>query len=54
MAHYDLSDEPFANMLGISYRQSQRFRSGECPVPDPVAKLVRTVLRHKLAPEDVG
>lgn len=37
-----------APYLGISPRQCQRIDAGECPVPKPVAKLLRIVTRRKI------
>jgi hypothetical protein len=34
--------------LGISRRQAQRISAGECPVPEPVAKLLRVVINHQI------
>ena len=33
-----------ADVLGISLRQAQRYASGESPVPDTVAKLLRALI----------
>ena len=42
-----------AAMLGISVRQEKRYSSGDTPVPEPVAKLLRLILAGRLSPEDV-
>jgi hypothetical protein len=42
-----------APWLGISRRQAQRLASGECAVPEPVAKLLRLVIRLRLDPGEV-
>jgi hypothetical protein len=42
-----------APVVGISRRQSQRIAAGDSPVPDPVAKLLRLMIEHKIKPEDV-
>lgn len=49
----DLSQERAAFWLQVSYRTSQNWALGERPVPGPVAKLLRLMLRLKLKPEDV-
>jgi hypothetical protein len=48
-----LSQERAGEWLGISPRTSQGYALGEYPVPEPVAKLLRLVVRLKLKPEDV-
>jgi len=37
--------------LGISMRQSQRYASGEAPIPQVVANLLDCFLRHGLPPK---
>lgn len=54
-----LSQHRAADWLGFSRRSSQDYALGKYPVPEPVAKLLRLILRsHKeplvnLKPEDV-
>lgn len=48
-----LSQERAGDWLGIGRRTSQGYALGEYPVPEPVAKLLRLVVRLKLSPEDV-
>lgn len=50
---FGLSQERAGEWLGISPRTSQGYALGEYPVPEPVAKLLRLVVRLKLKPEDV-
>lgn len=40
-------------VLGLSLRQAQRIAAGESPVPRPVAKLLRLMLRLRVDPADV-
>jgi hypothetical protein len=40
-------------VLGVSLRQAQRFAAGETPVPRPVAKLLRLMVRLKVSPDEV-
>ena len=49
-----LDHQAFCDLVGISIRQDQYFRSGESVVPPTLAKLIRTVIDHKLAPDQVG
>ena len=49
-----LSQERAGDWLGIGRRTSQGYALGEYPVPEPVAKLLRLMIRLKLKPEDVG
>jgi hypothetical protein len=42
-----------APFLGLSRRQAQRYATGERPVPEAVAKLLRLMIRFNLQPEDV-
>lgn len=41
-----------APVLGISPRQAQRYAAGD-PIPGPVAKLLRLMVRLNLKPDDV-
>ena len=43
-----------AKVLGVSRRQAQRFASGESPVPEPVAKLLRLMIKHNVDPDEVS
>lgn len=52
--HYDLPSTRFAMLLGVGWRQGQRYRDGEVDIPEPVAKLIRTALRHKLRKDEIG
>ena len=49
----DLSDLEFAEMIGVSWRQGERYRDGSSGIPDSVAKLIRNILKHDLTPDDV-
>lgn len=51
--HFDLPCTRFAMMLGIGWRQGQRYRDGKVVIPTPVAKLIRTAIRYKLHPRDL-
>lgn len=42
-----------APYLGISRRQSQRIASGDSPVPEPIAKLLRLVIKHRIKLEEL-
>lgn len=48
-----LSQERAGTWLGVSMRASQGWALGEHPIPEPVAKLLRLMLRLKIKPEDV-
>jgi DNA-binding transcriptional regulator YiaG len=48
-----LSQERAGDWLGVGRRTSQGWAIGEYPVPEPVAKLLRLMVRLKLSPEDV-
>lgn len=48
-----LSQERAGAWLGISPRASQSYALGESRVPEPVAKLLRLVIRLNIKPEDV-
>jgi len=51
----DQSHEGFAELIGVSWRQHMRYDGGHVKtIPRPVAKLIRTVLRHNIKPEEVG
>ena len=38
----------------VDRKTSPRWARGEAPVPGAVAKLLRVMIRHELAPEDVN
>lgn len=48
-----LSQERAGDWLGIGRRTSQGYALGEYPVPEPIAMLLRLVIREKLKSEDV-
>lgn len=48
-----LSQERAGDWLGIGRRTSQGYKLGEYPVPEPVAKLLRLMVRLDLKPADV-
>jgi hypothetical protein len=48
-----LSQVRAAAFLGIAPRTSQGYALGEYPIPEPVAKLLRLMIRLGLQPEDV-
>jgi len=48
-----LSQERAGLWLGMSPRMGQSYATGEYPVPEPVAKLLRLCVRLKLSPDDV-
>lgn len=53
IAKLGLSQERAGLWLGLSGRQGQRYATGEAEIPEPVAKLLRLVLRLGIKPEDV-
>jgi hypothetical protein len=48
-----LSQERAGEWLGISPRTSQGYALGEHAIPEPVAKLLRLMVKLGLKPEDV-
>lgn len=40
-------------VLGIGPRQSQRMAAGHSPVPEPIARLIRLIIRLGIDPADV-
>lgn len=48
-----LSQERVGDWLGIGRRTSQGYALGEYPVPEPVAKLLRLMIKLGLSPDDV-
>ena len=52
--HYNLPANQFAFMIGVGWRQGQRYRDGATVIPQPVAKLIRTALRHGLSKDEIG
>lgn len=53
IAKLGLSQERAGLWLGLSARQGQRYATGDAEIPEPVAKLLRLVIRLKLDPADV-
>jgi hypothetical protein len=53
IAALDLSQERAGDWLGIGRRTSQGYALGEYPVPEPVAKLLRLMVKLGLSPDDV-
>ena len=51
---FGMAGVEFANLIGVGWRQEQRYANGESIIPDAVAKLIRTAVRHKLEPEEIG
>ena len=49
----DLSELEFVEMIGVSWRQGERYLDGSSGIPDSVAKLIRNILKHKLTPDDI-
>jgi DNA-binding transcriptional regulator YiaG len=47
-----LTQEGFAEWLGISIRSAQRYAAGD-PIPAETAKLLRLMIRLNIKPEDV-
>jgi ParB-like chromosome segregation protein Spo0J len=54
LLQFNMTPREFAEMVGVSWRHGERYRDDTATIPDPVAKLIRTILRHALEPEDVG
>jgi DNA-binding transcriptional regulator YiaG len=50
----NLGHQEFAKLVGISTRQDQYFRAGQCEIPATLTKLIRTIIDHKLKPDEVG
>lgn len=48
-----LSQVRAGRVLGLSPRQSQRLASGDSPIPEPAARLLRLIIRLELNPEDI-
>lgn len=48
-----LSGVNFARLVGTSWRAGQRFQAGG-NIPEPVARLIRTIINNHLTPDQVG
>jgi transcriptional regulator with XRE-family HTH domain len=48
-----LSQERAAQFLGVAPRTSRAYALGERRIPEPVAKLLRLMIRLQIKPEDV-
>ena len=44
---HGLSLAAAAKVLGLSWSQVQRYGSGKCPIPGPVAAICRAIDRHQ-------
>ena len=49
----NLNGVNFARLLGQSWRNGQRFQAGE-PIPETVARLIRTIVNNRLSVDEVG
>ena len=49
----DLSQERAGDWLGIGRRTSQSYALGETRIPEPIAKLLRLMIKLKLKPEEI-
>lgn len=49
-----LSQQRAGDWLGIGRRTSQSYALGETRIPEPVAKLLRLVIKLKLKPDNLG
>jgi len=54
LAKLDMGVLKAGRVLGVSRRQSIRYANGECIIPDPVAKLLRASIVHKLTADDIA
>lgn len=55
LARLELTIVGAAPVLGISRRQAQRLAADEgSAIPEPVAKLLRVMIRHGIAPDQVA
>jgi hypothetical protein len=48
-----LSQQRAGDWLGIGRRTSQGYALGETRIPEPIAKLLRLMIKLKLKPEDI-
>jgi hypothetical protein len=48
-----LSQERAGDWLGIGRRTSQGYALGEYPVPEPIAKLLKLMVKLELKPENI-
>jgi hypothetical protein len=53
LATLNLTQLRAADALGISLRTSQAYAIGEYPVPEPVARLLKLMVKLQITPEDV-
>lgn len=51
---FGLPSTRFAFLMGVGWRQGQRYRDGRVEIPTPVAKLIRTAIRHNLRRDEIG
>jgi hypothetical protein len=49
----ELTGVDFARLVGASWRNGQRYMAGGA-IPEPVARLVRTIINNKLRADQVG
>ena len=54
LQYFGLPNTRFARLIGVQWRQAQRYRDGSCRIPETTAKLIRTAIRHELTAEDIG
>lgn len=54
LAKLDIGVLKAGRVLGVSRRQTLRYANGESIIPDPVAKLLRASIVHKLTADDIA
>jgi hypothetical protein len=53
IAKLDLSQVAAARQFKVAARTSRRWALGEARIPESVAMQLRTMIKHKIKPEDV-
>lgn len=49
----DLNGINFAQLIGVGWRNGQRYQAGD-NIPEPVARLIRTIINNRLTADQVG
>jgi DNA-binding transcriptional regulator YiaG len=48
-----LSQRGAAKVFGVDERTSRKWIAGDSRVPEPVAKLLRVMIKHKIKPDEL-
>lgn len=54
LKHYNMPNTQFCKLIGVGWRQGIRYKNDQSEIPEPVARFIRTIVRHRIKPEKIG